>query len=420
MNALSALLRGETERHFARAVSITLATRVVGILAGVVTLTLTTRLLGAEGRGQFAVAMGALALVLQCSNFGLHASAIYHLSREPALRRQVTAVLVAFSLGGVALVAGTVYAAAWLRPALFPGIPLSLLGLAFLTAPAAMFALLAGSALLGLGAPAWFNGLDLSARLIGLVAVGCLLWWSLPAFFVAYGVLHYVVAGVAYGRLAGPAGPARPDLGLARLILGYGLRAFLASVSMFFVLRSDLFLVNALVGTAEAGRYSVATQVGEVLSLAAASIAAMLFPRLSAMAPARRLASTWQVTRVTALLLGVGAVGLAAVSPSVFLAWFGSEFAGASVALWWLLPGLWCLGVNTILYQYLAATGMPWFVVGATLLGAVANVLLNLYLIPAFGIAGAGAASSVTYAFLLLLTVGYLRVLPATAFPGGD
>lgn len=396
-------------RGFGRAVSLTLATRVSGIVAGIVTLTLTTRLLGPQGRGEFSVVMAALASVLQVSSLGLTSAAVYFLSRDPTLRARMVGLLLGFSLTVPTLAALGAYAlVAWAGGPL-GAVPLHLLAIALTAAPPAMFVLLASNALLGLGDETWFNGLDLAAKAAGVVAVGVLLWWPLTGVFAVYAVLQCALALWAYALLRGKAEPAIPDPALVREVFGYGMRACLVQSLMFLVLRIDLFLVNWLAGTADAGRYSVAVQVGEVLNLASASVAVMLFPRLSAMAPDRRWSAAWQVVRVMSVVLALLAVGLALVGRVLFDAWFGPAFSGAVVALWWLLPGLWCLGVNAVLHQYMAASGFPWFLVGATGAGLGLNLLLNMRLIPAFGIAGAAAASTVVYATLLATSAVYVR-----------
>jgi O-antigen/teichoic acid export membrane protein/ubiquinone/menaquinone biosynthesis C-methylase UbiE len=380
-----------------------------GVATGVVTLTLTTRLLGPEGRGQYAMVMTALALVLQFSNFGLHSSAVYHLSRQPKLREQVTGLLFWFSLVVVGLLAFLAYVLSSRIPTLLQSVPLSLLGIALFTAPPAMFLLLGSNAFLALGSATRFNALDLGTKLMGLVSVILLLWWPLSAVFVSYASLHYLLAACVFIGLIGFRSPMFPTLSLVMNVFGYGVRAFLAAFFMFLVLRADLFLVNSLLSTADAGQYSVAVQVAEILTLAAASVGVILFPRLSAMEPTQRWQSAKQMTKITAILLGIVTVILAIMSQHIFVAWFGIAFLPAVGALLWLLPGLWCLGVNTILYQHLAASGMPWFVVGATFVGASVNILLNLRFIPIFGIAGAAGTSSLSYAALLVLSVWYLR-----------
>lgn len=405
----AALLDGALTTGFVRDVALTFGARLLGVATGVITLTMTTRLLGPEGRGQFAVIMAVLALVLQLSNFGLHSSSIYHLARRPELQMPLGSLLFWFSLLGVGLVAALAYALAARVPVFMQSVPLSLLGLALAAAPPAMFLLLGSNALLGLGKTIWFNALDLGVKLVGLISVVLLFWWPLTALFTAYAVLHYLLACLVYTRLIGSRFPAVTELSLASEILSYGLRAFLVAFFMFLVLRVDLFLVNSLLGTTEAGQYSVAVQVSEILNLAVGSVAVILFPHLSGLGPEQRWHSAWRVTRITGAVLGLGILVLALVSRPLFIGWFGVQFAPAVLALWWLLPGLWCLGINTILYQHLAASGLPWFLVGATCSTAIINILLNLELIPRFGIAGAAGASSASYALLLGFTFWYLR-----------
>jgi O-antigen/teichoic acid export membrane protein len=394
-------------RAFVRDVTATAMTRVVGIATGIVTLTMTTRLLGAEGRGEFAVAMATLGLVLQFCNFGLHSSATYHLSRNPALRREVTGFLASYAIVVVGVVSLIVAAAVHSWPQLIPHVPPRIVSAALATAPAAMFVLLAGSAWLGLGRAAHYNALDLGTKFIGLGSVLLLLWWPLSGFFTAYAALHCVLAVLAYQSLVGWTRPILRTRVVGDL-MGYGFRAFLVNLCMFLIVRQDLFLVNAWRGSSEAGQYSVAVQVSDLLSLAAASITAVLFPRLASMPPDRRWAVTWRAVRWTAAAIGTATIALAAVGQPIFRIAFGTPFLASVVPFWLLLPGLWCLAINSVLLQHLGASGMPWFVILSTASGVFVNLMLNVWLIPRNGIAGAAAASSATYAALLVATTIYL------------
>jgi O-antigen/teichoic acid export membrane protein len=408
--SVTAPLDPESNRpSFVRVVSETFAARIIGIAVGVVTLTLTTRLLGPEGRGQFAVVMATLALVLQFANFGLPSSATYFLSRDPSRRTEIVGVLFWFSLFVVSAISCVAFLMAVRAPGLFQSVPRGWLGLALLSAPPAMFVLLAGNAFLGIGRPRLFNALDLAAKFIGLVAVLLLVRYPMQAFLAAYGTLHYALAVSAYERLLGWHAPRIPSKAAVRGLIGYGARAYLATLFMFVVLRIDLFLVTAIRGIADAGQYSVAVQVAEILNIAAASIAAMAFPRLTALPAGERLAAARRVAAATGVVLGFGVIAVGFSARVIFPRWFGPQFTPAVTALWWLLPGLWCLGVNSVLYQHLAASGMPWFMVIAVAFAAALNVAVNLLVIPRWGILGSAFASTVAYATLLMMTVVYLR-----------
>jgi O-antigen/teichoic acid export membrane protein len=395
-------------REFARGVSLTFITRISGVAIGIVTLTVTTRLLGPEGRGVFAVCMAAIALLLQLTNLGLHAAATYWLAHAPERRQDVADLLVWFCAGPVAAAALAAIGLALIFPAVIPDVPLRTFTLAMASAPPAMFLLLASNAALGLRLTNAFNTIDLATKIIGLAAVLVLFCGSLNGVFTGYAVLHAIAAVAVYGWFAGLRRPRRPSPAIVRDMVGYGTRIFVVGLSMFLVLRLDIFLVNGMLSTADAGRYSVAVQVGEVLSLASASISAILFPTLSAMAAERRWPATRRVLRVTGALLAAGAVAVGAVAKPLFHLWFGPAYDPAVIALWWLLPGLWCLGMNSLLHQHLAAFQMPWFLAWSTAGGASVNAIANVVLLPRFGIGGAALASTITYAGLLCATVLFL------------
>jgi len=148
---------------FVWGVAQTFGTRVLGIVVGVLTLTLTTWLLGPEGRGQFTLTMAAVAAIIQFGNAGLHASATYWLAQDHTRRHAVSSVLAWFSFGPIAVLFALALVAVRLWPQLIPDVPIRYLALAFLAGPPSMFMLLAGNALLGLGRPGAFNLLDLAA-----------------------------------------------------------------------------------------------------------------------------------------------------------------------------------------------------------------------------------------------------------------
>lgn len=395
---------------FAKSIAETFGTRVAGIAVGVLTLTITARLLGPGGRGQFAVTMAALAMILQFGNAGLHSSATYWLAKDASRQRAVGNLLAWYSFGPVSFLCAVAFIAAWRWPQLLPDVPLSHLALAFAAGPPSMFILLAGNAFLGLGKTSAFNSLDLSGKLAGACAVVFLLWTGLGVVFAVYAALHFAIAASAYRRLIGVQLPSSPDWTLALEMTGFASRVFLVNLSMFLVLRLDLFMLNAMAGPAPAGIYSVAVQVGDILMLASASIAAILFPRLAGMSAEQRWGATTRVLRVSGAIFAAMALGLALLARPVFGWWLGVDFVGSANALYWLLPGLWCLGMNTLLHQHLATFGIPMFLVANTAAGAALNAALNVWAIPRFGVEGAAAVSSVTYTAILLSTVVYLKL----------
>ncbi len=176
-------------------------------------------------------------------------------------------------------------------------------------------------------------------------------------------------------------------------------------------MRFDLLMVQKLRGAEAAGHYSIAVPMADMLYLLPATVGAILFPKLAVMPPENAGATTRRTAWGVACLmvpLASGAILLA--RPAIALV-FGEPFAPAAPAFMVLVLGTVALGVTTIFSQHLAALGFPWFCVGAWLAAAAANVALNLWWIPRYGIAGAAWASLVCYlgAGLALGLYAYLR-----------
>jgi O-antigen/teichoic acid export membrane protein len=201
----------------------------------------------------------------------------------------------------------------------------------------------------------------------------------------------------------------RPSIAVLRENLPLGLRAYFIMLFSFLVLRIDLLMVKYMLGTEQAGYYSVAANMADVCLLLPMAISAVLFPKLCGMADLRQ---RFSLTRRT----GVGIAGLLCLTllvacllagPMVVLA-FGRPFLPAASAFVWLAPGVLTLGIEIVVVQFLNSLGIPNSVIGIWLVSTVANICGNFWAIPRFGIVGASAVSSITYTLtfaLILLTI---------------
>jgi O-antigen/teichoic acid export membrane protein len=88
-------------------------------------------------------------------------------------------------------------------------------------------------------------------------------------------------------------------------------------------------------------------------------------------------------------------------------------------ALFILLPGVVALSATRVVYVYLTGIGKPALTSYITVFAFVLNIVLNVYLIPRFGIEGAATASLVSYtvsAILLTTVAGRLSGRPVLDF----
>jgi O-antigen/teichoic acid export membrane protein len=188
----------------------------------------------------------------------------------------------------------------------------------------------------------------------------------------------------------------------------YGLKAYLAALASFLVIRADLLMVQYLRGSAAAGFYSIAVALSDMVYMFPVVVGTILFPKLAGMSDGdARRRMTWQVARgVGGIMILVAGVCAVLARPAIHFL-FGSEFLPAVPAFLWLLPGIVALSVHTILMNYCAAIGMPWVTVFAPFLALVVNLGLNVVLIPRLGIVGASLASVVAYGLMLSVSLVY-------------
>jgi O-antigen/teichoic acid export membrane protein len=88
---------------------------------------------------------------------------------------------------------------------------------------------------------------------------------------------------------------------------------------------------------------------------------------------------------------------------------YGRAFDDAASLLRWLLPGIVALSAARPLSTLLLRDGRPLLLSALGLLTLIANVGLNLVLLPSIGTVGASVASSIAYVALLVAYVGVTR-----------
>jgi O-antigen/teichoic acid export membrane protein len=193
----------------------------------------------------------------------------------------------------------------------------------------------------------------------------------------------------------------RADLSLLGQMIRYGVKFHVSILAGAIIFRADLLVVNHFRGADEAGVYSVATQFGMLLMLLPGVIATLLFPRVTAKQDVRG-ETTALVTKYTALITFVCCMAAAPFSFLLPLI-YGSAFTDATWLLLILLPGVYLVGIESVLVQHFNALGVPRAIPIYWVVTLVANLLLVFYLVPRLGARGAAIASTLSYALIFVL-----------------
>jgi O-antigen/teichoic acid export membrane protein len=382
------------------------ATRGLALILGVVTSVILARGLGASGRGTLAVAFNMTLLLVQIGGFGITTANPYYVARRP----EVLGRLVWNSLWGAlvlgAAFAGVGFAVLAVAPSALAGVTWAQAAVGFSAIPAALASQFLQSILLGQGRTVAYNVVEAVAgvgAVIALVVGFTVLDMGVLGALVVLAAQQFTAA-LAFAMLLATGLPrwAPPDLSLARVMMGYGFRIYVASLAGYLVIRIDMLLVNGLLGAAEAGRYAVAVALADGMAMIPAAVGVNLFPRV---ARGGATETSAEVFRAVGLLFGLFCAASIPFAGVFIRVLYGPAFGEAVGLYLWLLPGIYCLGMVTILSHHFAGRGFPreamlvWFVALAV------NLAIDLLFLRAHGTAVAAIASSVAYAVLYALHV---------------
>jgi len=406
------LIHSLIKSDFVQKVAETFATRILMIGLGLVTSVMVARILGPEGRGLYAVAVAVGAIGVQFGNLGLHASNTYYVARDRSLLPALigNTVTVSFVLGGAGgLLAWIVFS---LRPELAPVLGL-LLALSLLWIPFGLAYLLLQNLLLGIHEVRAFNKIELANQITAVILIGLVILGGAVRVETVFGAGFVGLAAGFSLALWGLKKHAKdfplPSLSLFKDNIGYGIKAYLSAFFAFMVLRIDLLMVKYMLGAEQAGFYSIAVTMADMISMMPVVVGTILFPKLSAM---DSISKKWLITKRVTIILSIilmGSCGLAVlIAMPIIRVLFGTSFLPAVPAFVWLMPGMFFLGIEVIIVQFLNSIGFPRIVVLIWAFVCLLNVMLNLWAIPRFGIVGASAVSTVSYCsvfFLIAVTI---------------
>ncbi|AWB28309.1 oligosaccharide flippase family protein [Halococcoides cellulosivorans] len=187
----------------------------------------------------------------------------------------------------------------------------------------------------------------------------------------------------------------------------------LLNVAVVFLVMSlfhiDVIMVRTLVGDDATGYYKAALALAEYLWIVPIVLQQLLIHSTSRLWSEQRHAAITdlasRITRYTALLVGLMAIGLAVLADRVVVLYYGGPFIVAATPLIVLLPGAVGFAIARPLQAICQGSGQLRALVLAVGTTAVLNVVLNGMLIVPFGILGAATATSVAYGSMVVALV---------------
>ncbi|HJV16872.1 MAG TPA: oligosaccharide flippase family protein [Bacillales bacterium] len=384
---------------------ITLTRQVVSIVIGVIILYILAKGLGPAGQGNYTLITYLPIMLMTFLNFGFNSSTVFFISRKKVDVNSAfsTNIILGIGLALISMLIGDIVIHI-MAATKFKNIDSNLLQLSLLALPGMFLMIFLQTILQGIQHFKSFNTalvVQQFSTLFFLIVflfishlglMGAILSFT---FGYIFAVIYMIVFLVKFANVSFSFKSFSFEHFKEMTI--YGLKSHISNVMTFLNYRLDVLLLGYFLTEYFVGIYTVAVSLGERLSIFSQSFSQVLLPRVAASnIEEDRNKITSILSRTILSLVIFVSVCIILFSDIVFRL-FLPDYLKSSLLLKLLLPGLTFLTVEKILSNDLAGRGKPELNMYVSFFNVAFNVILNLFLIPAIGVAGAAIASSITY-----------------------
>ncbi|MDP5337683.1 MAG: flippase [Nodularia sp. (in: cyanobacteria)] len=193
----------------------------------------------------------------------------------------------------------------------------------------------------------------------------------------------------------------RWSLPVAKTLLRESWPLMLSGLTIMIYMRIDQIMLGEMVDSSAVGLYSAASRISEVWYFIPMAISSSVAPEIYA---AKEVSEELyyqkikKLIRVLVLISIVVALPMSFLSERIITMLFGNSYAGAGSIL--------AIHIWASLFVFMGVATSSWFIAEGlthlsfrrTLMGAITNVFLNLFLIPAYAGVGAAIATVISQA----------------------
>ena len=192
-------------------------------------------------------------------------------------------------------------------------------------------------------------------------------------------------------------------------LISYGYKIFLRNIISFLHYRIDLLIITLLMPVQQVAFYKLASSFAEKIWTLNVTHH-LLLSRVASSKKKYGIDLSVRVFKNTFWIMTIFAIGAYFSASFIVSVVYGSAYLSVIEPLKLLLPGMVFLGACSSLTQYFIGHGLVGWTNYVYLASVVINTLLNLILIPKYGISGAAIATSITYvASTIVMIILFIR-----------
>lgn len=180
--------------------------------------------------------------------------------------------------------------------------------------------------------------------------------------------------------------------------------------------KSDIWIINYMLDSRQLGFYAIAVTLGDLVLQIPMTLKNVLFPYLSSSDSAKdrsRLMALFSRFNTTIIIIIILVLSL--MANELIPIMYGEDFVEAVFPFYFFIIGIGFIGFKEFFQIYNMSMDNQRINVWANLLGLILLIILNIYLIPLYGIVGAAVAMMFSFIFSTLWlysSIIYHKLLP--------
>lgn len=189
-------------------------------------------------------------------------------------------------------------------------------------------------------------------------------------------------------------------------ILKFGIPLIPHVIGAVLISMADRLFLTNMIGIAETGLYAVGFQVAQIISLIQTSFNQAWVPYFYGKLNEKKEETNLKIVKFTYVyfaIMIVLALLLTIAAPTIFNWFIGEKYANAIGYVFWISLGFAFNGMYKMVVNYFFYMKTTYWVSIATFFTAGINIILNYYLISAYGPIGAAKATAISFLLQFLL-----------------
>jgi len=374
------------------------------VLGTGVVLFITARVLGPDGRGEYAVLTGWVLLFSMLGSLSLGQVVLHRLTEQPGRESASSA------FGGCLAICGAVVVAGWAGVAaayvltdgnLFRHLTASHLALAFLALPFLIVNTNLPYLLYSVGAIYRANLAQVIGAIVAVAATALLvavLRLGLPGALVAFVLGSATTAAAIVAFVISDVSRPRFDWPMARTMVGRSAQLHMNAVGTYLFTQTSVLILNHFRPLEESAYYQLAVQLFTLSLLISTSMGTVTYALVSKNGPDAAWPQQRRLIMQAVLLMIGGALPAFFLAPVAVALVAGPAFAPAVPLFRMMLPATIGGTFSAMMASQWIGRGFFWQAAVVSLIVGVISVALDLALIPGRGMYGAVVSTLVTYA----------------------